>query len=144
MKNISYLKKLSLFLEYRKAISKLERRLEQNFNARVDKASRIYTVLNIPQELIEEPYNLRKADIDNLANTYIKDYSNQLSRFLNQNGLMELYDFYKVEKVDKYSYLLIFGFSLFDSALFLRNLYWIFTPIVVVTISILLFVFFSI
>lgn len=123
MKKISYIKKIKLFLNYRKNLRKISSQLEQDFNARVDGALRIYTVLNVPIELIEEPYNLRKEDIDKLAKNYISDYSQKLSGFLNSKNLMEMYDYYEVKKVDKYSYLLVFGFSLFDSAIFFRNFY---------------------
>ena len=133
MRNISLFKKISLFFTYRKAIGKIKKQLERDFNVRIDKAQRIYTVLNIPSELIEEPYNLRKGDIDVLAQNFIKEYSSQLSRFLDANGLYELYDFYDVEKVDKYSYLLIFGFSLFNSQKFLRNIYLICLPLTVLS-----------
>jgi hypothetical protein len=133
MRNISLFKKISLFFTYRKAIGKIKKQLERDFNVRIDKAQRIYTVLNIPSELIEEPYNLRKGDIDVLAQNFIKEYSSQLSRFLDANGLYELYDFYDVEKVDKYSYLLIFGFSLFNSQKFLRNIYLIWLPLTVLS-----------
>ena len=122
-----------LFFTYRKALGKIKKQLERDFNVRIDKAQRIYTVLNIPSELIEEPYNLRKGDIDVLAQNFIKEYSSQLSRFLDANGLYELYDFYDVEKVDKYSYLLIFGFSLFNSQKFLRNIYLIWLPLTVLS-----------
>jgi hypothetical protein len=142
MRNISLFKKISLFFTYRKAIKKIERELEREFNVRIDGASRIYTVLNVPSELIEEPYNLRKADIDALAQNFIKEYSSQLSKFLDANGLYELYDFYDVEKVDKYSYLLIFGFSLFNSQKMLRNIYLIWIPIIVL-ISLLTWLYFS-
>ena len=54
-------------------------------------------------------------------------------QFLDANGLYELYDFYDVEKVDKYSYLLIFGFSLFNSQKFLRNIYLIWLPLTVLS-----------
>lgn len=123
MKRIGYLKKIKLFLNYRKNLKKITTQLEQDFNSRVDGALRIYTVLNVPVELIEEPYNLRKEDIDKLAKNYISDYSQKLSAFLNSKNLMEMYDYYEVKKVDKYSYLLVFGFSLFDSVNFFRNLY---------------------
>jgi len=141
MRNISFFKKLSLFFTYRKSIKKIEKQLEREFNVRIDGAFRIYTVLNIPSELIEEPYNLRKADIDALAQNFIKEYSTQLSKFLDTNGLYELYDFYDVEKVDKYSYLLIFGFSLFNSQKMLRNIYLIWIPIIV-TVSFLTWLYF--
>lgn len=122
-RRISFRKKVELFLSYRKIIKRISFDLENSLNARIDGAYRIYTVLNIPASLIEEPYNLRKEDIDNLAKNYIRDYSVQLSNFLNKNNLFELYDFYEAKKVDKYSYLLIFGFSLFDSQIFMRNFY---------------------
>ena len=141
MRNISFFKKLSLFFTYRKSIKKIEKQLEREFNVRIDGAFRIYTVLNIPSELIEEPYNLRKADIDALAQNFNKEYSTQLSKFLDTNGLYELYDFYDVEKVDKYSYLLIFGFSLFNSQKMLRNIYLIWIPIIV-TVSFLTWLYF--
>ena len=66
MKDISFFKKISLFFTYRKFIKLIEKQLETEFGARIDNASRIYTVLNIPENMIEEPYNLRKTDIDNL------------------------------------------------------------------------------
>ena len=40
---------------------------------RIDNADRLYTVLNIPTNLVEEPYNLRKDDIDKIAQNYIRD-----------------------------------------------------------------------
>jgi len=142
MKNISIFKKVSLFFTYRKAIKKIEKQLEREFNIRIDGAYRIYTVLNVPSELIEEPYNLRKGDIDTLAQNFIKEYSSQLSKFLDANGLYELYDFYDVEKVDKYSYLLIFGFSVFNSQKVFRSIYLYWIPSIVI-ISILTWLYFQ-
>jgi len=133
MKNISIFRKISLFFTYRKAIRKIEKELGKEFNIRIDGAYRIYTVLNVPSELIEEPYNLRKGDINTLSQNFIKEYSSQLSRFLDSNGLYELYDFYDVEKVDKYSYLLIFGFSVFNSQKVLRSIYLYWIPSIVIT-----------
>lgn len=141
MKKISLIKKIRLFLSYRKTINKLKFELENNFSARIDNASRIYTVINIPSSLIEEPYNLRKEDIDSLAKTYIKEYTNKLSLFLNQNNLFELYDFYEVKKVEKYSYLLVFGFSLFNSGSFIRNFYIFLTLLVTLFSSLIIFLF---
>lgn len=142
MRKISWIKKIKLFLNFRKTLKKNEKELEDKFKARVDSASRIYTVINLPPDVIEEPYNLKKDDIDKLAKRYIMDYSNILSSFLNSKNLMELYDYYDVKKVEKYSYLVIFGFSLFDSAKFLRNLYItlsIFSILLLIVIAIILF-----
>jgi len=139
MRNISFYKKVKLFLLYRKTIKKIELNLERQFGIRIDKAYRMYTVLNIPQELIDEPYSIRKADIDTLSQSFIKDYTNQLSVFLNKNGLNELYDFYDISKIDKTSYLLVYGFSLFKTDKFMTNLYKA-IPIVSAIILILLII----
>jgi hypothetical protein len=115
MKRISLFKKISVFREYKKSLKSIKTELEQTFGARIDNAWRIYNVINIPDEVIGEPYNLRKADIDKIAESSVKEYTTELSKFLNNKGLQELYDFYEVKKVDKYSYLVIIGFSLFKS-----------------------------
>lgn len=138
MKNLSIFKKISLYFSYRKTIKEIERDLKRQFNARVDRVGRVYTVLNIPESLIEEPYNLRKNDIDNIAQSYIKEFSSQLSQFLNSKGLFELYDFYDIEKVDKYSYLIVFGFSLFNTQKVAKSILLKWIP----TILILLFIYF--
>jgi hypothetical protein len=121
-KRIPYFKKVSLYMLWRKTILSKKNELLENFNTRVDGAHRIYTVINLPPELIEEPYNLRKSDIDVMAQTYIKEYASKISVYLNSNNLIELYDYYEVKKVEKYSYLVVFGFSLLKTHIFLRNL----------------------
>ena len=54
-------KKLKLFLTYRKFISQNKTELETMFNIRVDKAQRLYTVINIPEELIGEAYSISSS-----------------------------------------------------------------------------------
>jgi hypothetical protein len=115
MRKVNFFKKLKLFFEYRRLLKSIDFELETNLNARIDSVSRIYTVINLPEDVIEEPYNFRKSDIDALAQTFIKQYTSDLSTFLNKKGLSELYNFYEIKKVSKYSYLLVFGFSQFDS-----------------------------
>jgi DNA-directed RNA polymerase delta subunit len=63
---MNFFKKISLFFTYSSVIKSIKNELEMEFNARVDRISRIYTVLNIPVNLIEEPYNLRATDIDSI------------------------------------------------------------------------------
>jgi hypothetical protein len=138
MRNISFYKKVKLFLLYRKTIKSIELPLERQFGIRIDKAARMYTVLNIPQELIDEPYSIRKADIDTISQSFIKDYTNKLSVLLNQNGLNELYDFYDISKIDKTSYLLVYGFSLFKSDKFISNLYKSIPVVAVIAIILLI------
>jgi hypothetical protein len=139
MKRISYLKRIKLFLEFRSTLKKLKFELEDNFNARVDRSSRIYTVINIPPSLIEEPYNIRKEDIDSLAKNFIQDYTKKLSVFLNSKNLFEMYDFYEIRKVDKYSYLLVFGFSLFNSTNFLLRFYTLLSLLTISLTSVIIY-----
>lgn len=123
MKNVSFIKKVRLFLLYRKTIRQIEKELERNFNLRIDKASRLYTIFTIPMDVIEEPYNIRRSDFDALVQNFIKSYTSDLSKFLNSKGLSELYDIYEMEKIDSYNYLLVYGYSLFKSDKFMLNLY---------------------
>ena len=93
-KKVSLLKKIKIFRQYKKTIKSLKVELEQRFGARVDKAWRIYSVINIPIEEVGEPYNLRKTDIDKISEASIKEFSIALSEFLDSNGMNELYKFY--------------------------------------------------
>lgn len=136
-------KKIKIYRQYRNSLSKIERELSAQFNVRIDNVGRLYTVLNIPEEIFEEPYNIRKSDIDTIAQNYIKEYSSKLSTFLNKNDLIELYDFYSIEKVEKYSYLLILGFSLMNTEKFFKRLYFRFIPITsIILLTILFFLIF--
>jgi len=131
------LKDLSLFFSYKSAIRKNKVRLEGDFNMRIDNADRLYTVLNIPTNLVEEPYNLRQSDVDNIAQNYIRDYINELSKFLNSIGISELYDFYEpIKKVDKYSYLIVIGYKQLDSVEINKIIYRIILPVISVIVLI--------
>lgn len=129
MAEISFFKKLSLFREYRKILKSNERDLQTRYSMRVDKAKRIYTVLNIPEELIGEAYGVKKSDIDRISENYIKEYIGEIAKVLNEKGLSELYSVYEVKRVDKYSYLIVMGFSLFMSNEYYDRLYLRILPI---------------
>jgi len=128
---VNIFKKIYLFFLFRRNLLKSETDLKMQFNIRIDNILRFYTVLNVPNEVMEEPYNLRKSDIDTISRNYIKEYNSQLSQFLNSKGLTELYEIYDMEKVDKYSYLLVFGFSLFNTKRLVNRLLYLWTPIVI-------------
>jgi hypothetical protein len=115
MRNISLLRKFGFYRLYKKTIRENSVEIESTFKLRIDDAKRLYTVLNIPEEFIGEAYALKKSDVDKISENYIREYSNELANYLNSKGLAELYRFYEVRKVDKYSYLLVIGFSMFRS-----------------------------
>ena len=141
-KNISIFKKIKIFRDYKKLLKPLKFELEQKFGARIDKAYRIYNVVNIPPDVIEEPYNLRKSDIDKIAENFIKEYSIEISKFLDSKDMKELYTFYEISKVDKYSYLVVFGYSLFRSNKYYDNIRYKVAPIItalLIGLSLILF-----
>ena len=142
MNDISFFKKVEMFRLFRKVIRKNRSELLQRFNIRVDYAQRMYTVLNIPEDLYGEPYNIRKSDIDKISEKYIKEYTMGLSNYLNANGLGELYNFYELKKVDKYSYLIVVGYSMFRSNEFYNKIYFVYSPILLVS-SIILMIYFN-
>lgn len=129
-KNIGLIKKIRLFYLYKKSVKLISKQLDKNFALRIDSAYRMYTVLNIPEEIIGEAFTLKKSDIDKISENYIKEYSTELSRILNSNGLSELFEFYEIKKVDKFSYLIVVGFSLFKSNEYYNKLYWRVYPII--------------
>jgi hypothetical protein len=126
-------KKLKLFFSWRKTINSLKIELDQKFNARIDSASRIYTVVNVPENLVGDAYALKKSDIDKISENFIRQYYVELGNTLNSKGLQELFDVYEIKKVDKYSYLLIVGFKLFNSVKYYNLLYYIISPLVILS-----------
>lgn len=137
-------KDLMLYFSFKKSLKKNKVRLESDFNLRIDNAYRLYTVINIPDNLIGEAYNLKKSDIDKISEGYIKDYLSKLGTFLNSIGLSELYDFYEpIKKVDKLSYLIILGFKPLDSVEINKIIYRILLPILSISfiIGLLFFIF---
>jgi len=129
-RNISFFKKLKIYSQYKKLIKENRLDLENRFNLRIDEANRLYTVINVPPDIVGEAYSLKKSDIDRIAENFIKEYSSELGTFLNSKGLNELYDFYDLKKVDKYSYLVVVGFSMFRTDERRARIYKIWIPII--------------
>lgn len=132
-------KKLNLFFSYRRAIIDSKSMLRERFNIRVDGAKRLYTVINVPEELVGEAYSLKTSDINRISENYIRGFNEELATFLNTKGLSELYEIYEIKKVDKYSYLVVIGFSLFKSQRFYNSLYYIVLPSVILSLITLFF-----
>ena len=141
MNKLSFFKKLHLFLNYKKIVKQNKLELDRSLNIRVDNAQRLYTVLNVPEELIGEAYSLKKSDIDRISETYIREYVFEVSKLLNSKGLMELFRTYEIKKVDKYSYLIVIGFSLLETPTLYNNLYYKVIPSVLFLSTIAYFLF---
>ena len=69
-----------------------------------------------------------------MSQNYLREFNNQLAFYLNQRGLTELYKIYDMEKLDKYSYLVVFGFSLINTKRFANSLLYFWTPLTILTI----------
>lgn len=133
---MNFIKKLKLFKTFRKVLKddNLKIELENNFGVRVDNAYRLYTVLNIPEDLVGDAYSLKKSDIAKISENFIREFTQKLSKKLDSVSLNELYKFYKIEKVDKYSWLIVVGFSLFKSNKFYNRIYYGLIPSLVLAI----------
>lgn len=129
MNKVSLWTKIRFYFSYRKIIKRIKKDLAEKYNLRVDRAKRIYTVVNIPKDMFDEPYNMRTSDINKISEAYLSEYIKQISALLDQSGLSELYRLYDVSKVDKYSYLVVIGYSLFDTGEFLKKFLFRYLPI---------------
>jgi len=134
-------KNIKLFNFYKKRIKTVQDNLKLKYNVRIDKADRMYTVLNIPENLIGEAYSLKRSDIERISQTYLKEYVTELGIYLDSIELKELHKTYTVEKVGKYSFLLIFGFSLFKSHKYYNFMYYVFTPLVILGTATLFYIY---
>lgn len=138
MKKYSLFKKIKMFFEYRRSIKKIKDNLRRELNVKVDNAYRLYTIINIPEENFEQPYNFRKSDIDTISEKFLKEYFSKLQPMLNNAGLIEMYEVYDIQKVGKYSYLPIVGFSLFRTNEVFKKLLLRWLPILL-SLSILIY-----
>lgn len=135
MNNIGLYKKIMFLFSYMKTLYKKSDILKSKYGLRIDRIYRVYTVINVPNELIPEAYDLKKSDIDRISQTYISNYVSNVGNTLDDIGLRELYSVYDIKKVDKYSYLLIIGYKFLK----LRKVFW-FTLILIILILILFLV----
>lgn len=142
MRRISLFKKIKFFRDYLRIVKSKREELFSNFGSRVDSVGRIYTVVNVPVEAFGDSFNLKKADIDGISKSHIEEYRIKVSKYLNSIGLLELYSEYNIQKVSKYSYLVVFGYSLFRSDKVFKMLLYKVLPSVVLLASIIFYIFF--
>lgn len=135
------IQKIKLFLVFSKAIKGKKIELLGKFNLRVDYANRLYTVLNIPETIFGEAYVFKKEEISRISEVYIKNYVSDVGKVLSTYGINELFNIYKIERVDKLSYLVVIGFSLFKSTRFFNIIYYLLLPLVLILITTILFLF---
>lgn len=120
--SLGIIKKFKLLFTYIKIILNNKSVLNESYKIRYDYIFRLYTIINIPTDLIPDAYDLKKSDIDKLSQSYVSDFMVNISSLLNKIGLIELYVVYDLKKVDKYSYLVVIGFKFLKLEKLFRNL----------------------
>lgn len=131
MEKVSLFKKIRLYRQYIKALKKNKDKLrDSKINLRVDRIHRLYTVINMPEDV--------KTYGTNLTEKYIKEYIQRVDPIFTEMGMGELIGILKMDKIDETNYLIVFGFSLMNTAKFWGWLYGILTAIIIAG-SILLF-----
>lgn len=131
MKGVSFFKKIKLYRQYIKSIKNNKDKLNSpNINLRVDKVHRLYTVINMPEDV--------KTYGANLTEKYIKEYIQKVDPIFNNIGLNELVGILKMDKIDETNYLIVFGFSLMNTSKFWAWFYTI-SIAAIISLSILLF-----
>lgn len=100
-------KKIRNYFSYRSIVMEHEDEMASpQFALRVDLLGRMYTVINIPPDLV----NYSK----DMVETVIKQYISNTSSYLYGIGLMELVSVYAVQKLNEANYLVVFGYEHMD------------------------------
>lgn len=108
MKNASLWNKIKFFFEYRRIIKRNKARINGQFNLRIDRIYRLYTVLNLPEDA--QTYG------KDLTETYIKKYLSELDKYFKEVLLSEIVGITKMEKIDGQNYLIVFSYAGFDTS----------------------------
>lgn len=137
MAKLSLYQKLKLYSDYRSIIIKNKELLEQS-GLRIDRVKRIYTVVNVPESIFDNAYDLLTSDINRVSQSYLTEAVRGISKILNSVGLNELYKIYETRKVDKFSYLIVIGFSLMNTKKAASNLYFFVLPTIVTIVALLI------
>lgn len=132
---ISFWKKISLFFTYRKAIKQSSFLILNEVNLRSDRVGRLYTILNLNSEDI---LNYGPKLSSQIVQKYINDYMSKVDKMFLQLGLNELIGLMEIKKIDELNYLVVFGYSFFNSARVANSLVAL-GVIALLTISYLLF-----
>jgi hypothetical protein len=110
---IPFWKKVKLFYSYRKSTKQSAFLLQNEANLRIDRVGRLYTVLALNAEDIQ---NYGPKLSSQIVQKYINDYILKVDKIFFQLGLNELVGLMEIKKIDELNYLVVFGYSLFNSA----------------------------
>lgn len=106
-------KKIKLFFLYLKLI-KLNKETLNNYNIRIDRTKRLYTVFQIEDSEAIDVYGKRFFDIK------FEEFKIGIENLFFNLNLAEIIALYEIKKIDNNNYLLIFSYSGFNSYNFYR------------------------
>lgn len=127
--DINFRQKLRLFKEYKDYI-RINRSILMDNNFRVDNAYRLYTVVNISEQNIPEPYRLRVNDVVKIEEKYVAEALEIHRNFFNKIGLNGLFSEPIVRRIQPLSYLVYYNYKYLDNVKYQfvkYGLYGIFT-----------------
>jgi len=129
---ISLYKKLKLYNQYIKIINENRDKLTSpSLNLRIDRAHRLYTVINMNDDV--------KTYGTSLSEKYIKDYISNVDTVFNKIGLGELVGILDGKTLDETNYLVVFGFSLMNTAKFWTRISVISVLLILTILGIIIF-----
>lgn len=128
MKKISFWKKIKLFLIYRRIVKKnINELYKEGYRIRVDDIYRLYTVVNLPDDV--------KDYGSELTQKYLTDYINKVDNLFLKLGISEYVGIGDIRKENELSYVVIFNFKFFDTAEYANKMLNIFKIVVVLLIG---------
>lgn len=110
------LKKLYLFYIYSRIIRKNEAVFESDvFRLRRDMLQRLYTVINLPQDILSDKYSMGAEEL--------RIYVHKVNQEMKRLGIMELVKLGRTQQIDDYNVFVQFEFKLFDVEKTANNLF---------------------
>ena len=106
---IGFFKKIKLYFIYRRLLkNNLDILQNKNYNLRLDYVNRLYTVLNLPQDV--EIYG------NKLVEKHISDYISNVDKLFTEIHISEYVGLIDIKQETDMDYLIVFGFKFMDTA----------------------------
>ena len=118
MENLSIFKKYRLFRYFKKLLNdnrEIISNKENGLNLRIDKAQRIYTVVNCSPDVAKYGKNLAEREI--------KEYVNKAEKLFINIGILEYIGIRDIEQISELDFLVVFGYKGFNTTKFYNRLY---------------------
>lgn len=127
---LNFFNKIKNYFIYLEWIFKKRSYLDQQFRLRIDNIGRIYTVINMPDDVL-------KYGTD-LSINKVQLFVRQVGSYFKQENIYEFIMVRNVKRIDEINYLIVFGFSQIDQ---LKLVQTIITVLSSITLGILLYIY---